>query len=261
MGAAEKTRRAALVPAGRRPLVLPVVLLGVLTVGVLGGRYAGGSDAGRLDDTLAALVPMDHGVVAVVGEALADLGDPVPIAVLMAALAAAAWWWRGARGLAMAIVAPGAAMITTSLVLKPIVGRTRGHQLSFPSGHTTAVAALAGTAVILVLGAPTIAPRMRRLVTAGLALLVLAVGVSLVGRGYHYPTDVVGALGVILAVVPPAALAVDAFAGLGDDGDGLGDGGLRDGGLGDRGPGDGGDGDGLADDVDETPTWRLPAAG
>ena len=64
----------------------------------------------------------------------------------LALLAAAAWWWRGVRGLALALVAPAAAMTTTSLVLKPIVGRTRGHELSFPSGHTTAVAGIAATA-------------------------------------------------------------------------------------------------------------------
>jgi undecaprenyl-diphosphatase len=45
----------------------------------------------------------------------------------------------------------------------------------------------------------------------------VAVGVCLVGRGYHYPTDVLGALGVVAAVVPPTALVVDAFADLGDE--------------------------------------------
>ena len=246
MGATEASGGTnALIPALRRPLVLPGVLLGVLLAGVPGVRYSGGEDAGRLDTTLAALVPMRHGVVALGGEALADLGDPVPIAVAMAVLAALAWWWRGGRGLAVALVAPGAAMLTTSLVLKPIVGRTRGHQLSFPSGHTTAVAAVAATAAILVLGAPALAPRVRRLVTAALALLVVAVGVSLVGRGYHYPTDVVGALGVILAVVPPAALVVDAFAGLGDESGAV------------------ADPDAAAADPDDgadLPTRRLPAA-
>jgi undecaprenyl-diphosphatase len=199
-------------------LVVPVVLLGVLLVGVLSVRYAGEGEAGRIDRALAGLVPMHHGVLAVVGEALADLGDPIPIAVLLAGLAAAAWWWRGGRALALVVVAPSAAMVTTSLVLKPMVQRTRGGSLAFPSGHTTAVAAVAATAAVLVLGAPALAVRVRRLAAAGLALLVVVVGVCLVGRGYHYPTDVLGALGVIAAVVPPAALAVDAFADLGDDG-------------------------------------------
>ena len=222
MGSTDDVRgrgRAALVPSHRRPLVVPVVLLGILLVAVPAVRYAGAREAGRLDRALAAPVTMHDGVVGSVGEALADLGDPVPVVVLMAVLAAAAWWWRGGRGLALALVAPAAAMIITSLVLKPIVGRTRGHELSFPSGHTTAVASIAAAAGILVLGAPALAPTVRRVVSLALGVLVLVVGVCLVGRGYHYPTDVVGAVGVVLALVPPAALVVDAFAGLGDDGD------------------------------------------
>ncbi|MCD2192400.1 hypothetical protein LQ327_03180 [Actinomycetospora endophytica] len=212
-------RTAPVVPRRRRPLVVPVVLLGVLLVGVLSVRYAGDGEAGRIDRALAALVPMHHGALAFVGEAFSDLGDPIPVAVLLVALAAAAWWWRGGRGLAFVLLAPGAAMVTTSLVLKPMVQRTRDGSLAFPSGHTTAVASIAVTAAILVLSTPALAARTRRLVAAALALLVVVVGVCLVGRGYHYPTDVLGALGVVAAVVPPAALAVDAFADLGDDGD------------------------------------------
>ncbi len=231
--------RAALIPSHRRPLVVPVVLLGILLVAVPAVRYAGAAEGGRLDRALAAPVTMPGGVVGSVGEALADLGDPVPVVVVMLVLAAAAWWWRGGRGLAFALVAPAAAMITTSLVLKPIVGRTRGHELSFPSGHTTAVAGMAATAVILVLGTSALAPTVRRVVSIALGVLVVVVGVCLVGRGYHYPTDVVGAVGVVLALVPPAALVVDAFAGLGDEGD-----------RSRPAPGD----------VD-APTGRLPAAG
>ena len=234
---------AALIPSHRRPLVAPVVLLGILLVAVPAVRYAGEGEGGRLDRALAALVAMPDGLVGAVGEVLADLGDPVPIVVGTALLAAAAWWWRGGRGLALALVAPAAAMITTSLVLKPIVGRTRGHELSFPSGHTTAVAGLAVTAVILVLGTATLTRTARRVVSAALGVLVVVVGVCLVGRGYHYPTDVVGALGVVLVLVPPTALVVDAFAGLGDDG------------------GERARPAGPAGDTADTPTGRLPAAG
>ncbi|WP_433800269.1 hypothetical protein [Actinomycetospora sp. CA-084318] len=200
-------------PAGRRA-VLPAVGLGVLVVGVLAVQVAGTSSAGPLDRSLAALVPMHHGVRAAVGEVLAALGDPVPVAVLLVLLAAVAWWGRGGRGLALVLVAPPAAMVLTSLVLKPIVGRTRGGELAFPSGHTTAVASLAAVAVVLVLSAPTLARARRVAAVVALGLGVLAVGVSLVGRDLHDPSDVVGALAVVLAVIGPAALAVDAFADL-----------------------------------------------
>ncbi|MCD2190242.1 hypothetical protein [Actinomycetospora soli] len=200
-------------PAGRRA-VLPAVGLGVLVVGVLAVQVAGTSSAGPLDRALAALVPMHHGARAVVGEALAALGDPVPVAVLLLVTAAVAWWGRGGRGLALVLVAPPAAMVLTSLVLKPIVGRTRGGELAFPSGHTTAVASLAAVAAVLVLSAPRLARAPRVGAVVALALGVLAVGVSLVGRDLHDPSDVLGAVAVVLAVVGPAALAVDAFADL-----------------------------------------------
>jgi undecaprenyl-diphosphatase len=79
---------------------------------------------------------------------------------------------------------------------------------------------------------------LRRVVSAALGALVVVVGVCLVGRDYHYATDVVGAIGVVLALVPPSALVIDAFAGLGDDGE--------------RGAPAG---------TAETPTGRLPATG
>jgi undecaprenyl-diphosphatase len=46
-----------------------------------------------------------------------------------------------------------------------------------------------------------------------LTLLVVAVGAAMVGRGYHYPSDTIGAVGVALAVVllvALVALVVDA---------------------------------------------------
>ena len=53
-------------------------------------------------------------------------------------------------------------------------------------------------------------PRALRWAGAGvLALLVIAVGASMVGRGYHYPSDTVGGVGVALAVVVAVALTVD----------------------------------------------------
>ena len=207
-------RAGRLVSARGRRAVGPVVALGVLVVGVLAVRVAGTSSAGPLDRALAALVPMHHGLRAAVGEALAALGDPLPVTVLLLLVAAGAWWGRGGRGLALVLVAPPAAMVTTSLVLKPIVGRTRGGELAFPSGHTTAVASLAAVVAVLVASTPALSRAWRRGTLLALGLLVLAVGVSLVGRDVHDPSDVLGALGVVAAVVWPAALAVDAFADL-----------------------------------------------
>jgi undecaprenyl-diphosphatase len=86
---------------------------------------------------------MRHGVARVLGQGFADLGNPLPVAVGLVGLAAVAYVARGPRGLALALLGPLLAMITTSLVLKPLIDRTRSGALAFPSGHTTAIGSMA----------------------------------------------------------------------------------------------------------------------
>jgi membrane-associated phospholipid phosphatase len=204
-------RDAHLVRPDRRRAVRALAALAAAVTAVLAWRYAGDTGAGRTDRHLAGLVDMQHGLPRVAGQVLAALGGPVPVAAALLLLAPLAWALRGGRGLALVLVGPPTAMVTTSLVLKPLVERTRGDDLAFPSGHTTSVASLAVVCAVLLLGLP-VSRTVRLLVVAGLGVLVVAVGASLVGRGYHYPTDTLGAVGVALAVVPAAALVVDAWA-------------------------------------------------
>jgi membrane-associated phospholipid phosphatase len=91
-------------------------------------------------------------------------------------------------------------------VLKPLlahshlaVGRTQVDAASFPSGHSTAAAILAMSAVLVA------APRLRPAVAAAGALFALAIGAALLVRGAHMPSDVLG--GYLLALTW-AALAV-----------------------------------------------------
>jgi membrane-associated phospholipid phosphatase len=190
--------------------VAALALLACASVTVLGWHFAGDTHAGNIDRALAGEVDMRHGVARTLGQGFADLGNPLPVALGLALLAVTAYIVRGPRGLALALIGPLLAMITTSLVLKPLIDRTRSGALAFPSGHTTAVGSMALAAGTLLLGW-TVVPRVWRWVGAGvLALLVVAVGASMVGRGYHYPSDTVGAVGVALAVVLLVALVVDA---------------------------------------------------
>lgn len=57
---------------------------------------------------------------------------------------------------------------------------------AFPSGHSTAAMSLALAGVLL---AP---PRLKAVAAAGGALLVLAVGFSIVVQAWHFPSDVLG---------------------------------------------------------------------
>ncbi len=193
-------------------LRIPVAGLAVLGAGVvtvLGLRFAGDTHAGHTDRAVAGLVTVHHGAARTVEHGFADLGDPITVAVLLILLAAAAFAARGTRGLALALVGPLLAMVTTSLVLKPLIDRTRSGELAFPSGHTTAVASMSIAAATLLLGWVVVPWTLRWAGAVVLALLAVAVGVSMVGLGDHYPTDTLGGSGVALAVVLLVALVVD----------------------------------------------------
>jgi membrane-associated phospholipid phosphatase len=190
--------------------VAGLAALGVVVVTVLGLRFAGDTRAGHVDHAVAGLVNLRHGAARTVGQGFADLGSPLLVAVVLLLLATVAFAARGPRGLALALVGPLLAMITTSLVLKPLIDRTHGGELAFPSGHTTAVASMSLAAGILLLGWVVVPSALRWAGAVVLTLLAVAVAVSMVGLGDHYPTDTVGAAGVALAVVLLVALGVDA---------------------------------------------------
>ncbi len=103
-------------------------------------------------------------------------------------------------------------------ILEPIVVE---HGFSFPSGHAAISMVAYGVLAVLVLRS-RLPLAVRRGVAAGLAILILLVGVSRVYLGVHYPTDVLagwtaGALIVLIYArltrgvsLAPAAAAVDA---------------------------------------------------
>ncbi|TXS52073.1 phosphatase PAP2 family protein [Streptomyces sp. t39] len=134
------------------------------------------------------------------------LGEPVGAAALVAALVAACLLRRRPRAAVLVVVGPGAAVLVTKL-LKPLVGRTihDGH-LSFPSGHTAFLTALAVVVALLAAAGPV--------VVLGAALVAgAAMGWAQVALGAHYPTDTVGGWCTALAVVPVAAWLVGRVVG------------------------------------------------
>jgi undecaprenyl-diphosphatase len=205
-------RQVPLVASAVRRRVAALAMTAAAVTAVLAWRYAGDAGAGRADSRIAEVLDDQPGFTHAVARAFAALGGPLPVVVALLVLVPVAWFLRGGRGLALVVLGPPIAMVTTSLVLKPLVERTRGGQLAFPSGHTTSVASIAVACGVLVLGLSALPRAVRMVAVVGLVALVGAVGVSLVVRGLHYPTDTLGALGVALAVVLGVALAVDAFA-------------------------------------------------
>lgn len=145
--------------------------------------------------------------------ALHDLLDPITWLTMGAASVLIVVWAYRRRGAGGAIRFAGAmtgayvSLIVFEVLLQrvdPVGGETlrRLGEGSYPSGHATAVAVLALTAV-------TLAPRRARpLAAVAAGGFVVLVGVALVVIHAHYPSDVLG--GWLLAFVWCAGVATPA---------------------------------------------------
>ncbi|MBR7677214.1 phosphatase PAP2 family protein [Streptomyces daliensis] len=190
-----------------------IAALAALAVVVLGVLYAGHSEPGTADMWVAPEVGGVRPPWRDVALATDFLGEPAGAAALAVAAVAGCLLLRCPRAAVLVVV--GATLtVGVATLLKPVVGRTihDGH-LSYPSGHTAFVTALALVVALL-------ATNLLGLGGAGGTLLVLAtalvagaaMGWAQVGLGAHYPTDVLGGWCTALAVIPATAWLVDGVA-------------------------------------------------
>lgn len=165
--------------------------------------------------------PLDHGADAAVRTAfrghlrllylIADIPEPVQYGLLTVALIAACLLTRRVRGAVLAALSLLVAIVLTEFVLKPLVGRTLGGALVYPSGHTSRSFALAAVIAVVLLGPerPPL-PFAARLALALTALLIAtAVAVAVTGIRYHYFSDTIGGAAVGIGTVAAMALALD----------------------------------------------------
>jgi len=206
--------RAVLPPSLRAWLGL-VAALATLVVVVLGVLYAGHSEPGRVDRWI--IQPTADSVrppwrqVALVMD---FLGEPVGSATLVVVTVAGCLLLRSPRAAVLLVAGVGMAVGTATL-LKHLVGRTihGAGNLSYPSGHTAFLTALALVVALLATG------RLGLGRTAGTSLVLAAalvagaaMGWAQVALGAHYPTDVLGGWCTALAVTPATAWLVDRMA-------------------------------------------------
>jgi membrane-associated phospholipid phosphatase len=123
---------------------------------------------------------------------LLEFFNPAPYAILAGSVVAGALIAGRLRpALAAAVLLAGSA-VTTQLLKHALASQRPYPEIhylppaSWPSGHTTAVVALA---VALVIVSPA---RWRAWVGVAGGLLAAAVGFSLLVQGSHYPTDILG---------------------------------------------------------------------
>ena len=190
----------------RRPAVV-IIVLALLVLTVLALRYAHQEAAGRLDRTLDIYLRTHLRRDQRLTSALVILAEPPQTAIVLAAVAGAAALARRWSGVILTLSGTLTAVTITEVILKPLVGRLRYGHLTFPSGHTSAVAAIAIATTILLLGAQRPRSVAQRLM-ASLAAVVFAVSVAvaLIAQHVRYATDTVA--GGCVAVVTLLGLAL-----------------------------------------------------
>ena len=198
--------------ARRRAVALLAACVAVTAV--LGCAFADQSRPDWLDAAVDARLHAGSGGFDSLLAGLADLGTLLlttlmTLALVLACLAARRW-----GGAVLAAVAEPAASSLTEFVLKPAIGRTSGGSLSFPSGHATAMVALAGVCVLLIGHPPRpgLTGAVRLMLAVAAALVATAVAAAMVALGRHYFTDVVGGAATGTGMVLACAVVLDWLA-------------------------------------------------
>jgi membrane-associated phospholipid phosphatase len=200
-----------LLSSGFAPAAWALIVVGIGITAVLGFIVAHQGGPGRLDTAVDNwLLSTLHGHRRVLWS-LSELGSPAPVALLAIALGLLCLSMRRSRGVWLTAVAVPLAAALSEFVLKHIIGRTHGHSLSFPSGHTTGISALATVFAILLLGPlrPPLPTALRVTLASGGAVLTAVVAISLVATNQHYLTDTVGGAGLGVSMTLLTALIID----------------------------------------------------
>ncbi len=176
---------------------LAIGLLGLAAVALEGALVAHRPVAGVLDRWLQGVIPGSHAAAYV---DVTWFRYPWVVVVGAVVLAAVCLRRDPARAIAC-LIGPPLAVVLGQEVIKPLVGRTLGGTLTYPSGSTTGAAALAIAAILAV-------PPRWKWVTAVLAVgYALWMTIAVVALRWHFPTDSLGGavLGVAVVLVVDAA--------------------------------------------------------
>ncbi|MDF2265154.1 phosphatase PAP2 family protein [Streptomyces coacervatus] len=211
------TRRPApaVLPPSLRPWLGLIAALAALVVVVIGVLYAGHSEPGRVDrwfvsPTADSVRPPWRRVALF----LDFLGNPAGSVMLVVALVGGCLLLRRPRA-AVLVVAGVVVTVGTATLLKHLVGRTihGPGNLSYPSGHTAFLTALALMVAMLATGRLGLGRTAGTSLVLGAGLVAgAAMGWAQVALGAHYPTDVLGGWCTALAVIPATAWLVDRTA-------------------------------------------------
>lgn len=196
-------------PARRRAGVL-LTCCGVVVI-VLGVLFHDQTGPDRFDHVVDAPAIDWLGVRPGLAGWLISPGSIWSAVVLSAAIAVACLLAGRINGAVLAAAAVPATVGLNDGLLKPLVDRTYLGGLSYPSGHTAAVSALAATVTVLLLVPPQPArfTVLRVLIPTVAGVLVAVVAMGVIGLRFHYFTDTMAGAAVGTGTVCGLALALD----------------------------------------------------
>jgi membrane-associated phospholipid phosphatase len=142
---------------------------------------------------------------------LAAPGSYLPAAVLTVVIVVACLVAGRLNGAVLGAMAVPVAVGLNDGLLKHLVHRTYLGALSYPSGHTAAVFALAGTTTVLLLPPPRPARGgvWRVLIPAAAWVVGVVVAIAVIGLQWHYLTDTVAGAAIGIGTVFGLALILD----------------------------------------------------
>jgi membrane-associated phospholipid phosphatase len=142
---------------------------------------------------------------------LAFPASTIPAAALSAVIVITCLLTGRPNGAVLAAVAVPAVAALNDALIKHLVHRTYLGLLSYPSGHTATMSALAATLTVLLLipPHPAAARLMQRLIPAAACLLAILVAIGVVGLRWHYFTDTLAGAAEGIATVTALALLLD----------------------------------------------------
>jgi len=200
-----------LLAASARPRAVALVACCALFVTVLGVLVAHQTQPDPFDRTVDA--PVISWLAGHQGIALwlAFPASTIPAASLSAVIVIVCLLARRPNGAVLAALAVPAVAALNDGLLKHLFHRTYLGLLSYPSGHTATMSALATTLTVLLIipPHPGRASVLRRLISAAACLLTIVVALGVIGLRWHYLTDTLAGAAEGVATVGTLVLLLD----------------------------------------------------